>query len=234
MKTLGETITGFVVLIVTGNASAAITITKIADTNTAIPNGSGNFTGFGAVSLDGQDVAFRGLGGSGQDGEYLFDQGVLNRIADTSIAIPNGVGNFMNFSPISLDSGNFAFVVGENNRRESTRIWVALFGKWWIGIRRFRQEPATLRGVDQLSLDGGTVAFLGTGTSSQDGIYTETASVLTRVVDTNTAIPDGTGKFTTFQEFPASFDGGSVAFLGSGSSGQHVICPVDHREQWYT
>jgi len=117
MKTLGETITGFVVLIVTGNASAAITITKIADTNTAIPNGSGNFTGFGAVSLDGQDVAFRGLGGSGQDGEYLFDQGVLNRIADTSTAIPNGVGNFMNFSPISLDSGNFAFVVGENNQK---------------------------------------------------------------------------------------------------------------------
>ena len=69
------------------------------------------------MGLDGQDVAFRGLSGSGQDGEYLFDQGVLNRIADTSTAIPNGVGNFTNFSPISFDSGNFVFVVGENNQK---------------------------------------------------------------------------------------------------------------------
>ena len=42
-------------------------IVVIADLNTPIPGGSGNFTSFGSTSLDGGNVAFRGLG-SGQDG----------------------------------------------------------------------------------------------------------------------------------------------------------------------
>jgi len=43
----------------------------VADKNTAIPNGTGNFTDFGGPVLSGGNVAFVGLGSSGQTGIYL-------------------------------------------------------------------------------------------------------------------------------------------------------------------
>ena len=44
-----------------GQAQAP-TFTKIVDTTTAIPGGTGNFTGFNSPSGDGVDVAFLGFG----------------------------------------------------------------------------------------------------------------------------------------------------------------------------
>lgn len=46
------------------------TFTKIADTNTSIPGGTGNFTLFGAPSLETGTVTFTDFGPSGQTGFY--------------------------------------------------------------------------------------------------------------------------------------------------------------------
>ena len=67
-------------------------IAVIADRNTAIPGGSGNFFGFDFPSLDGRNVAFRGEG-SGQKGIYTDSRigtefgGGLGVVADENTAI---------------------------------------------------------------------------------------------------------------------------------------------------
>ena len=61
---------------------------RIADLNTLIPSGSGNFTGFGSPSLDGGNVAFQGFG-SGQSGIYTDIDG-LDVVADRNTPIPGG------------------------------------------------------------------------------------------------------------------------------------------------
>ena len=88
-------------------------IAVIADTNTAIPGGAGNFTNFGGrPSLSGGNVAFRGKGLGSPQGPWgiYTDIGGLSVVADTNTAIPDGSGNFeFFFGRPSLDGGNVAF-----------------------------------------------------------------------------------------------------------------------------
>src|SRR4051812_15263846 len=74
---------------------AALTVTKIADTSTAIPGGSGNFTSFdprpAAFGL--YPATFVASGEGGQLGMYAWNGGTsLLKVADTSSAIPSGSG----------------------------------------------------------------------------------------------------------------------------------------------
>ena len=83
----------------------------IADTNTPIPGGAGNFNNFGEVSLSNGSVAFVGFGSGQQQGIYTNLGGSLNVVADTNTPIPNRTGNFTSFSStLSLNKGNIAFV----------------------------------------------------------------------------------------------------------------------------
>src|SRR6185369_8265464 len=83
---------------------------KVADLNTAIPGGTGNFTSFlpqepilpqepTRPNISGSSVAFFGAGSGGQQGIYVsIPQDPIipvdpTRIADTSTAIPGGTGN---------------------------------------------------------------------------------------------------------------------------------------------
>ena len=135
-------------------APLEFTFTKIADTNTPIPGGTGTFTGFGvAPSIDGGDVAFIGFGDPGFTalGIYSTVGGTLGVVANLNTPIPGGTGNFTN--------------LGSN--------------------------------FDNPSIDGGVVAFHGTGTGQQ-GIYSKVGGTLGAVADLNTPIPGGTGNFTGF------------------------------------
>ena len=59
----------------TGARERAARLGVVADLNTPIPGGSGNFTGFGfSPSLDGGNVAFFGFGSGGQAGNGGGDQ----------------------------------------------------------------------------------------------------------------------------------------------------------------
>ena len=94
--------------------AAEFDIVVIADKNTAIPGGSGNFAGFDTglygPSLHGGNVAFWGEG-SGQEGIYT-DIGGLNVVADKNTSIPSGypgMSSFTEFDFRSLHGGNVVF-----------------------------------------------------------------------------------------------------------------------------
>jgi hypothetical protein len=83
-----------------------ILIGVIADRNTAIPDGTGNFAGFrptdpySPVAISGDNVVFYGVGDSGQEGLYLSrPSSSLLKVADRSTAIPAGTGYFTSFVP---------------------------------------------------------------------------------------------------------------------------------------
>src|SRR5262245_32422177 len=79
----------------------AQTFTKIVDTLTPIPGGSGTFIAFASngvspnqVAANGGNVIFPGAGSGGQQGFYSSTSQGLTRIVDTSTSIPNGTGTF--------------------------------------------------------------------------------------------------------------------------------------------
>ena len=94
-------------------AGASVTFTKIADSTTPIPGGSGTFLNFGLspdLSLDGQQLAFRGHGESPfQQGIYRYIDGVIEVVADLSTPPPVGGGAFVGFSQPSVSGDVIAF-----------------------------------------------------------------------------------------------------------------------------
>jgi PEP-CTERM motif len=100
----------------TATAATVFTFTKIADTNTAIPGGSGDFVSFGSPSISGGNVAFSGADSNTQPGIYAYIGGTLVMIADTNTAIPGGSGDFASFGGRSSISGsNVAFLGAGSN-----------------------------------------------------------------------------------------------------------------------
>ena len=69
-------------------------LTRIADTNTPIPGGNGNFVLLGGYDVDGNDVVFRGEDVDELPGIYLATNGTIEVLADTNTPIPGGTGNF--------------------------------------------------------------------------------------------------------------------------------------------
>ncbi len=166
------------VVLPTYTGAVSFTLSRVADTNTAIPGGTGNFAcRLGPYSISGNNVVFRGTGFRPPffcepSGIYHFDGTTLSKVADTNTVIPGGVGNFTEFgSPPFFDS-----------------------------------PPLT---------SGNNVVFEAVGSGGQQGIYLFDGSTLSKVADTNTPIPGGTGNFSSFSVF--SISGGNIAFFGSGS-----------------
>ncbi|MDA2921477.1 hypothetical protein MYX76_18630, partial [Desulfobacterota bacterium AH_259_B03_O07] len=81
----------------------------VADFSTMIPGGTGTFTGFPFLSLDGGNVAFLGFGTFGEQQGIYTDIGGLGVVADLGTMIPGGTGNFTAFGAPSLSGGNVAF-----------------------------------------------------------------------------------------------------------------------------
>lgn len=199
------------------------TFTNIADTNTSIPNGTGNFSFFNdQPSIDNDTVGFSS-GGSGQYGIYTGTGGSLTKVVDTNTPIPDGTGSFTGFGDPALENGNVAFGgIGDGQAGIYTIIGSSL-GK--VVDLNTPVPDATGNfsdfNIDSVSFDGTNVAF-GGASSTGGGIYTLTEGSLRKVADSNTPIPNGTGNFTSFTG-PVSIDNKDVAFIGEGSSGQSGI-----------
>lgn len=198
---------------------------KVADTNTRIPGGTGNFTNFGiSPSLDGRYVAFRGDGASQQKGIYISSGGALEMVVNTNTRIPGGTGNFTGFGTSqSLNGGNVAFYgdgVGGGPLPFQQGIYIYIYSRGLTKVvDTYTAIPSgrshfTSFFIGAPSLDRGNVAFLGEGPFEQLGIYVNSGG-LTKVADRNTAIPGGRSNFTGFIEGP-SLDGRNVAFVGYG------------------
>ncbi len=104
-----------------------VDITLIADTNTPVPFGSGNFYGWGATNIavdSAGRVAFTsaldegGVSTAAKEGVYLYDAGTLSRIADLNMAAPGqGGANYSRFAYLDIDQGQVVFgaqVVGSS------------------------------------------------------------------------------------------------------------------------
>ena len=229
-----------------GIYSASITVPgnpfKIADTATAIPGGSGNYTAFPAdPTISGDYMAFAGTGSSGQQGIYgasVTVPGNPVRIVDTATAVPGGSGNFTSFAP-----GNpvAPAIAGAS---------VAFFGAGSAGQQGIYRASITVPGnpvkiADTAtpipdgsgnftsvfpgnpvtpSIEGTRVAFFGAGNAGQQGIYLADSAIPgnpVKIANVATAIPGGTGNFTSFGDVSVSAT--DVAFLGFGAGGQQGI-----------
>jgi hypothetical protein len=204
------------------------TLLKIADLNTPIPGGSGNFTGFGgSVSaptdpcISGDSAVFVGTGSGGQAGLYARISGSLVTIADTATAIPGGVGTFNAIPGDPCISGDAAAFIGAGTS-----------GQQGIYLRAQPGDPSRLvanlstaipGGVGVFtafpdpSLSGTNTVFVGSGSGGQQGVYAEFAGVLTRIADTNTPTAGATNHFIAFRS--AVISGTNVAFIADSTNG---------------
>ncbi len=81
----------------------------VADTGTAIPQASGNFTSFGqgSLSYDGDDFVFEGTGAN-VSGVYIEKNGVLEKVVATGDVIDGRTINSVSLGRDGLSSGNLA------------------------------------------------------------------------------------------------------------------------------
>jgi hypothetical protein len=219
---------------------------KIADLNTPVPNGTGNFLSFlpGGPSLSGDNVVSYGAGPAEQ-GIYLFNRRNLGnpcRIADTNTAIPGGTGNFTGFFPLSsligpnpsVDGNNVAFggqgsgqqqgmyletsnTCGSPSKIADRNTVLILPGGHTGFISGFPTNP---------SISGNAMAFVAESGASYQGIFLVnnfSAPSLTKIADTGTPIPGGSGNFSSFSTQDPSLSGNRLAFVANGQSGQKQV-----------
>lgn len=204
---------------------------KIADVNTAIPGGVGNFLSFGDLAqpgdpcVDDKNVAFYGTGADGQRGVYASINNALIRVMDTATAIPGGTGNFIAAPTDPCISGENVGFRGEGLGGQQG-IYARINGSL---VRIADASTAIPGGTGTFTstpgdpcISGDAVAFLGNGADGQQGIYLSQAGTLSVVVDRQTAIPGGAGQFTSIPTDPCIY-GNTVAFVGEGSGGQQGV-----------
>jgi hypothetical protein len=169
-------------------------LTKLADSNTPIPNGTGNFGDVFPFRINNGTVVFRG-NGIGQAGYYAIPAGggALTTLANQDTAIPGGTGTFGPLigstggsnNGFNLDNGNLVFqrevggvyavpvaggpvtVVGDGS------VFICEVGYGFGGIGTYRTPD----------ISGQTVAMLVTNVFGQGAIYTTPLSGLTGVAD---------------------------------------------------
>lgn len=201
------------------------TLSMVADADTPIPGGTGTFTHYqGAVSLDGEDLGFRGMK-LDQDGVYTSIGGSLSMVADKHTSVPGGTGNFNWFWHPSFDEGSVAFQADQRVGSYSTfnGVYTNLGGTLHAVADENTLMPGeTVKFVGfgwDVSLDGDRVAFTGgggTASVSRQGvfIYDNSAGSLVAIVDQDTLIPGGTGDFRSFST--PTLDGENLVFFGWG------------------
>ena len=206
-------------------ADAQFTFDKIADTDTTVPgNGGGTFNNFlsSDIVIDQQQVAFRGIAASGNEGVYLFDGATLSEVAfvgDPVAGLPTL--DYIGFDEpkIHVDGAGVATVGFEGFFRNGRALSeVAVTNTAGVATNRADTvstiNPSTaevFESVNQPGIDGPMIVFVNASDffgGEGNGVYTETGGVITTVVDRSDAVPGLPGfSFDTFD--------GDVAFNGS-------------------
>ena len=208
---------------------------RLADLTTAIPGGSGNFIAIPTdPCINGNLVTFVGNGATGQQGVYFANpisqpSGPPIRVVDLNTAIPGGSGNFTAIPTDPCISGNLVVFVG-NGAGGQQGVYVANPISQPSGppIRVVDLNTAIPGGSGNFTaiptdpcISGNLVTFVGNGAGAQQGVYlanpiSQPGGPPIRVVDLNTAIPEGSGNFTAIPGDPC-INGTRLAFVGNGS-----------------
>ena len=200
--------------------------TKVADTATPIPGGSGLFTGFvDARDFDGRTVVFDGYGNGGQEGLYSFRDGSLELLVNRNTLAPGTAQTFSIFFDVAV-SGNMAvFTAGWPGGSTSGCQFAANEGVFAVPLGT--TVPMTLadssasgiqcfHGVD---LDHGQVVVTG-GNLPVDVFHNHQGTILRLLgaqslqtwVDVSTPVPGGGGATFVGFDQEVSLRDGSLAF----------------------
>jgi hypothetical protein len=212
-------------LLMAADAKAA-TFTKIADANTPIPNGTGTFiaNNLGAPAAYGNTVAFYGLGTSSQKGIYVWSGGSLSRAADLTVAVPNGTGNFTNFSFYDYAVNSSGAVLFRAQSASGPGVYKKSGGTLSRVVDTSFAVPGgtgNFTNVYSLIDSGGISAFGGQDAALKYGVYTYDGSTITTIVNTNTALP-GTSAKLNFTDYVIN-DNASLAFYAYRSDNASAI-----------
>ncbi|HVR11690.1 MAG TPA: hypothetical protein VMW75_26845 [Thermoanaerobaculia bacterium] len=193
-----------------------------------IPSTGGKFTDFGLPTPAGQAAAFVGAGSEDTLGVYVKSGEIMQRVADTRMAVPGGAGTFSAFGQPGFDAGGTIAFVGRDGS--------GAYGVYAAGFP-VRQAPVVIaNGSTPIPGGGGTFSYLDgavataagitffgnhEGQQVAAGIYTSRGGSLNVVADHRTVVPGVGGTFTGFASPAASGD--RVAFHGVGSAGSDGI-----------
>jgi len=155
-------------------------VSKIADKNTKIPGGSvGNFSGFGHISMFGQQGAFIGIGALGQEGVYLFENNHLVKAADVADTMPGTEGRFLHFDQLALGQDRVVFHAVNEFGDSGVFIYTpqdGLFKLLSVGDQINGQEVSDVS-LGRSSVNGDNVALRIDFKKAPQGIYVATAKI---------------------------------------------------------
>jgi hypothetical protein len=213
------------------HAGSVWSFTKVADTSTAVPGGSGTFTDFGAPSLNNGAVAFQGYGGPSDTLPGIFTGtagGPVSAVADTNTTAPGDTSKFSSFEQPSIDAaGNVAYVgvLADGNQGVYARAGgtLGLIADTHTATPGFNGDFASFQLRGSASISGGTVAFSGFSRGAggvNEGIYASAGGTLSLVADRSTALPYGSGTSQfTFIDRPMINNGNIIFNASNGSAG---------------
>ncbi len=199
----------------------APTFTRIADTHTAAPGGTGTFSVFAdARALEGGKVAFVALDSPSGAGLYSWNGSTLGVIADTSTIVPGTTTPFSDFFDVAIEGSLVAFTAGWP---EGMRTGCAFDGSEGVFVRGFgggilrtvtSSHTAAQHCFHGIDFEGRVIAVAG-GVNSVDFIHNHSESILALrrignplvVLDTTTPSPSG-GTFFGYDQDLAIRHGG--------------------------
>lgn len=211
-----------------------VTFLKIADTDTAVPQGNGTFTGFGGPgtlnlggpSLHNRNVAFSGRDEADQIGIYRYADLSLSRVADQTTLIPGTTTPFTDLGDSSIEGEDVAFRGYLGSGLSAYKGIFSTVGGLHIVADTDTASPTGSGNFFLLGpphLFGGQTYYWATTELAAQGVYREFSGAPPEILaDTDTLIPSGTGAFTSLTDLHVGANG-VVVFGGKGSGGQQGI-----------
>ena len=199
---------------------AGSTFTKIADTSTPVPSGSGTFMNFSSATLTSNGASF--LGGGVQSGLYFAADGAgITRAVDTNTPMPGSTGNVANFNGFSQDGDVTvltALDAGAAHRgvyRATNGVLTQVAGRGDVLPTSDPTKSFTIASILVPSADNGHVAFnaIASSTMGIQAIFGTFGGSVRPIVDTFMTAPGTAYKFGSFA--PPQLRGNKIAFYGT-------------------
>jgi hypothetical protein len=156
-----------------------VDLVRVADLTTAIPGGTGAFTGFAQVAQGGAATSFIGTG-EDQAGVYFYPPTPvtpmdLTRVADLTTAIPGGTGAFTGFTAVSASQDHTAFLGLGAGGQAGIYLASALTKVVAVGDTLEGKLVSAVR-LDRNGLDGNRLAFGASFTDGSQGVFVVAAN----------------------------------------------------------
>jgi hypothetical protein len=201
-----------------------VNLVLVADLNTDIPEGDGQFTDVSSLSHDGTSIAFRGTGTNVQRGIYRWQSGSLTKIVDRDTTKPMSASTF--FSPVSpnMDNGQIVF-------NDTGGIYRYSNGVIDVLVDQSTAVPMDSGNFNQFSsptLSGSDFTFQARnhGAANQNqGVYASINNAIIKVADL-TDMPPGGG--VPFDDFNEPVIGNGKVFLEADHGGLDGLYLYDH------